>query len=307
MAKLSLREVVQSQLDKTPIIDGQLIICTDTGSTYRDIGTKRIQISKDLEIVSSLPLAPLSDKIYYLRPDKLYSYVGGDWVLLNSNGNINDMIAKLPVGSADATDDMYYIAQDSVADTYTRRPASKLWNYIKSKAQEIFAEKSHTHTKTDVGLGNVDNTADKDKSVKAAGTATKADSATSSDQLSGLYAKASQTWGNQTGTFIHGENDSTGGSFAFRRDNPKDGQMSMIIDGRFYQNEGQYRVLDESDAAGLTVGSSYGLKLLSSSRPANLNVSTKADAYRGRVTYDIATSSTTIGKPPTDAHVLTFG
>lgn len=126
MAKLSLREVVQSQLDKTPIIDGQLIICTDTGSTYRDIGTKRIQISKDLEIVSSLPLAPLSDKIYYLRPDKLYSYVGGDWVLLNGNGNINDMITKLPVGSADATDDMYYIAQDSVTDTYTRRPASKL-------------------------------------------------------------------------------------------------------------------------------------------------------------------------------------
>lgn len=83
MAKLSLREVVQSQLDKTPIIDGQLIICTDTGSTYRDIGTKRIQISKDLEIVSSLPLAPLSDKIYYLRPDSLYVYSGDDWILLN--------------------------------------------------------------------------------------------------------------------------------------------------------------------------------------------------------------------------------
>lgn len=134
MAKLSLREVVQSQLNKTPVIDGQLIVCTDTGSTYRDIGTKRIQISKDLEIVSSLPLAPLSDKIYYLRPDKLYSYVGGDWVLLNGDGNLNDMIAKLPVGSADATDGMYYIAQDSANDTYTRRPASKLWNYIKSKA-----------------------------------------------------------------------------------------------------------------------------------------------------------------------------
>lgn len=83
MANLSLREVAQSQLDLTPIIDGQLIVCTDTGSTYRDIGTNRIQISKDLEIVGSLPLAPLSNKIYFLRPDSLYVYSGGDWVLLN--------------------------------------------------------------------------------------------------------------------------------------------------------------------------------------------------------------------------------
>ena len=74
MANLSLREVAQSQLDQAPVIDGQLIVCTDTGSTYRDIGTRRIQISKDLEIVSSLPLAPLSNKIYYLRPDSLYVY-----------------------------------------------------------------------------------------------------------------------------------------------------------------------------------------------------------------------------------------
>lgn len=83
MANLSLREVAQSQLDQAPVIDGQLIVCTDTGSTYRDIGTRRIQISKDLEIVSSLPLAPLSNKIYYLRPDSLYVYSGDGWILLN--------------------------------------------------------------------------------------------------------------------------------------------------------------------------------------------------------------------------------
>ena len=83
MANLSLREVAQSQLDQAPVIDGQLIVCTDTGSTYRDIGTRRIQISKDLEIVSSLPLAPLSNKIYCLRPDSLYVYSGDDWILLN--------------------------------------------------------------------------------------------------------------------------------------------------------------------------------------------------------------------------------
>ena len=40
-----------------------------------------------------------------------------------------------------------------------------LWNRLKEK----FAPKSHTHTKTEVGLGNVDNTADRDKSVSSAG------------------------------------------------------------------------------------------------------------------------------------------
>lgn len=39
-----------------------------------------------------------------------------------------------------------------------------LWNRLKEK----FAPKSHTHTKTEVGLGNVDNTADKDKRVASA-------------------------------------------------------------------------------------------------------------------------------------------
>lgn len=69
--------------------------------------------------------------------------------------------------------------------------------------------------------------------------------------LSGFTPRSSQGWGVQTGTFVHGEGDSTGGDFAFRRDCPNAGQVSMVLDGRFYQNEGQYRVLDESDISGI--------------------------------------------------------
>lgn len=69
--------------------------------------------------------------------------------------------------------------------------------------------------------------------------------------LSGFSPRSSQTWGVQTGTFVHGEGDSTGGDFAFRRDCPNAGQVSLVLDGRFYQNEGQYRVLDESDISGI--------------------------------------------------------
>lgn len=194
-----------------------------------------------------------------------------------------------------------YAGGGATTTTYHRRPISALWNYIKSKADAVYSAKSHTHTKSqitdfpaslknptaltiqtngataaiydgsaaktvnvtkgNIGLGNVDNTADANKSVKyatsagSASTATKATTADSANALSGLSSRSSQGWGVQTGTFIHGENDSTGGSMAFRRDCPNGGQMSMVIDGRFYQNEGQYRVLDTSDEPNLNVRS----------------------------------------------------
>lgn len=83
MSKLSLLEINQSQLDKTPVIDGQLIVCLDTGNTYRDSSVAHVKIGNDLEVVSELPLAPLANKIYFLKPDKLYISSGGNWVLLN--------------------------------------------------------------------------------------------------------------------------------------------------------------------------------------------------------------------------------
>ena len=87
--------------------------------------------------------------------------------------------------------------------------------------------------------------ADYATSAGSATNATNATNATKANYLNGFSgATGGQGWGNQTGTFIHGQNDSTGGSMAFRRDNPNGGQLSMIIDGRYYQNEGQYQVVD---------------------------------------------------------------
>lgn len=34
--------------------------------------------------------------------------------------------------------------------TFHRRPVSKLWNYIKSKADSVYALISHTHTKSQI-------------------------------------------------------------------------------------------------------------------------------------------------------------
>ena len=154
MSKLSLCEINQSQLDKTPIIDGQLVICLDTGNAYRDTKTAHVKISSDLEVVSELPLAPLADKVYLLSPDKLYINSDNEWVLLNGeNTNLDTLIAKLPVNNAVVlNDDVEIITQDSdtTQSHYYRRKLSMMWDYIKTKAEVIFATKDHQHTKSDI-------------------------------------------------------------------------------------------------------------------------------------------------------------
>lgn len=137
------------------------------------------------------------------------------------------------------------LTSDSTSDSLSAAQGKALKTLVDGKAPN-----GHTHTKSQVGLGNVDNTADANKSVKyatSAGSAAKATTADTANALSGFKPRSGQEWGVQTGTFVHGECDSTGGDFAFRRDCPAAGQVSMVIDGCFYQHEGQYRVLDESD------------------------------------------------------------
>ena len=94
-------------------------------------------------------------------------------------------------------------------------------------------------TKGDVGLGNVDNTADANKSVKyatSAGSASSATKATSADKAT----------------------------------------------------------------------TSRSLQLLSSTRPTSMNFNLADSDYLGKITYQIASSSTTTGKPPVDSGVLNF-
>lgn len=97
MANLSLREINQSQLESAPIVDGQLVICNDTGNMYRDFGKTRVQTGRDIEIVTELPLAPINGKIYVLRSGEVWLYEGG-WTALNqqiteiSNTEIDEIL-----------------------------------------------------------------------------------------------------------------------------------------------------------------------------------------------------------------------
>lgn len=131
------------------------------------------------------------------------------------------------------------------------------WTIQKSKYENSGQSVAPTTTYPGVNVNRATITANLEGNAK---TATMANSA---NALSGLSSRSSQRWGVQTGTFVHGEDDSTGGSMAFRRDCPNGGQLSMVIDGRFYQNEGQYRVLDESDKNQFaTAGHTHDMSML---------------------------------------------
>lgn len=70
--------------------------------------------------------------------------------------------------------------------------------------------------------------------------------ASSTSKLDGFDGQTgAQTWGIQIGTFVHGE-DVDSGCFAFRKNCPVSGQLSMVIDGKYYQNEGNYPCVDTS-------------------------------------------------------------
>lgn len=62
----------------------------------------------------------------------------------------NELLNSLSEGDSNPVDNDYYISQyvngGTTTTTYHRRPVSKLWNYIKSKADSIYAAASHSHS-----------------------------------------------------------------------------------------------------------------------------------------------------------------
>lgn len=91
--------------------------------------------------------------------------------------------------------------------------------------------------------------------------------ATASLYPSGFASRVTgATWGNQDGTVLTDWHTSNGGDIAFRENG---GQLNVVIDGYFYQNEGRYKCLDTNNyssyALPLTGGSMTGDILFSNS------------------------------------------
>lgn len=66
-----------------------------------------------------------------------------------TQSSVNKFINMLGTGEQTPTDNDYYISQyvggGTTTTTFHRRPVSALWSYIKSKADGVYAAKSHTH------------------------------------------------------------------------------------------------------------------------------------------------------------------
>lgn len=148
------------------------------------------------------------------------------------------------------------------------------------------------------------------------------------EALPGMYyfKNNDQAWGNQTGECIYRADSNSGGSIALRDNNPSKGQLSMIVDGYFYQKEGNYRCLDVSDLGNyafykfpifsLTSSQSsvnHSLSIVSKGRPIFIGVTGDLDADNSGGAWarivlkrNGTTLTTEIVQGTTDSHNVPF-
>ena len=128
---------------------------------------------------------------------------------------------------------------------YVKNTDSRLSDSRNAKDVSAWAKASTkpSYTKSEIGLGNVDNTADANKSVKYA------ISAGSATNLSGFVSNNSGFWGivneiPKAGKCINRMDTPNGGGIAFSE---HDSIVDQIIDGKYYQDEGKYMCLDTNN------------------------------------------------------------
>lgn len=77
----------------------------------------------------------------------------------NTSAGVSAAINKLGTGTTTPTDADYYVCQyaggGTTTTTYLRRPLSSLWNWIKSKADSVYAAVSHTHAASAITSGTL--------------------------------------------------------------------------------------------------------------------------------------------------------
>lgn len=85
MADVMPIQTYEYKLNDIDIVNGQLIVCMDTGSMYRDSADKRIKLGSELELVDSLPDDPKTNKFYFVDgTNELWLY-DGEWIEINRN------------------------------------------------------------------------------------------------------------------------------------------------------------------------------------------------------------------------------
>lgn len=192
-----------------------------------------------------------------------------------------------------------------ITDFPTSMPASDVKAWAKADTKPVY-------TKSEVGLGNVDNTADKDKSVKYATSA----GAASSVDWSGVK--------NKPGTYppsAHNHNIESLTNFDARVYDAAGTRAANTVLAAPSGSDGtaRFRQLVAADlpshthnyagsaSAGGAADSSLSLFVNPSTRQTSGDYDLTSPTYAYKVTHSIASSIMKTGKPPEDSHVLTFG
>lgn len=122
--------------------EGYCYVTTDEGKFYVDItGTKRICLNAETadKVAHSLSINGKSfDGSATIDVGIIGEAYGGSGCA-TLNASANAFIGALPAGSDAPVDTDYYVSQGVGGGTsYYRRPVSALWNYIKSKSDEVY-------------------------------------------------------------------------------------------------------------------------------------------------------------------------
>lgn len=192
-----------------------------------------------------------------------------------------------------------------ITDFPTSMPASDVKPWAK-------ADTKPSYSKSEIGLGNVDNTADKDKSVKYATSA----GAASSVDWSGVK--------NKPGTYppsAHNHNIESLTNFDARVYDAAGTRAANTVLAAPSDSDGtaRFRKLVAADlpshthnyagsaSAGGAANSSLSLYLNPSTRQTSGDYDMTSSTYACKVTHSVASTIMKTGRPPEDSSVLTFG
>ena len=155
MAKLKVFRGTKADVDKKAITDGAVLVATDTSTLYVDANGKRLDLTKATTVDSALSSSstnPVQNKVINTA---LGNKVDKTRVGVYTALNLLDTATATPSGSN------YYISQDvNGTAEFCRRPVSALWSYMKSQADTVYANKSHTQDAFSVdSFGSGKNTA----------------------------------------------------------------------------------------------------------------------------------------------------
>lgn len=192
-----------------------------------------------------------------------------------------------------------------ITDFPTSMPASDVKAWAKADTKPVY-------TKSEVGLGNVDNTADKDKSVKYATSAGAASSVDWSgvknkpgtyppsahnhniENLTNFNARVYDAAGTRAENTVLAAPSDSNGTARFRK------LVAADLPSHTHNYAG-------SASAGGAADSSLSLFTNPSTRQTSGDYDMTSSTYACKVTHSIASTIMKTGRPPEDSSVLTFG